>query len=29
MATALPSALGLQKACPDRQVIAMCGDGGI
>lgn len=29
MATALPSALGLQKACPDRQVIAMCGDGGL
>jgi pyruvate dehydrogenase (quinone) len=29
MATALPSALGLQKAAPDRQVIAMCGDGGI
>jgi pyruvate dehydrogenase (quinone) len=29
MATALPSALGLQKAAPGRQVIAMCGDGGI
>lgn len=29
MASALPSALGLQKACPDRQVIAMCGDGGL
>jgi len=29
MATALPSALGLQKASPERQVIAMCGDGGI
>jgi len=29
MATALPSALGLQKTCPDRQVIAMCGDGGL
>jgi pyruvate dehydrogenase (quinone) len=29
MATALPNALGLQKACPDRQVIAMCGDGGL
>ena len=29
MASALPSALGLQKACPDRKIIAMCGDGGI
>ncbi|QBR01589.1 thiamine pyrophosphate-dependent enzyme [Paraburkholderia pallida] len=29
MATALPSAIGLQKASPDRQVIALCGDGGI
>jgi pyruvate dehydrogenase (quinone) len=29
MATALPSALGLQACQPDRQVIAMCGDGGI
>jgi pyruvate dehydrogenase (quinone) len=29
MATALPSALGLQKAAPGRQVIAMCGDGGL
>ncbi|MGV2292365.1 thiamine pyrophosphate-dependent enzyme [Trinickia sp. YCB016] len=29
MATALPSAIGIQKAAPDRQVIAMCGDGGI
>ncbi|TKC87667.1 ubiquinone-dependent pyruvate dehydrogenase [Trinickia terrae] len=29
MATALPSAIGLQKAAPDRQVVAMCGDGGI
>jgi pyruvate dehydrogenase (quinone) len=29
MATALPSAIGLKKAAPDRQVIAMCGDGGI
>jgi thiamine pyrophosphate-dependent acetolactate synthase large subunit-like protein len=29
MATALPSALGIQKAAPGRQVIAMCGDGGI
>lgn len=29
MATALPSALGLQTCQPGRQVIAMCGDGGI
>jgi pyruvate dehydrogenase (quinone) len=29
MATALPSALGLKKAAPDRQVIALCGDGGL
>ncbi|RDS84242.1 thiamine pyrophosphate-dependent enzyme [Dyella psychrodurans] len=29
MATALSSALGLKKAAPHRQVIAMCGDGGI
>ena len=29
MATALSSALGLKKAAPDRQVIAMCGDGGL
>jgi pyruvate dehydrogenase (quinone) len=29
MASALPSALGLQKAAPGRQVIACCGDGGI
>ena len=29
MATGLPSALGLKKAAPDRQVIACCGDGGL
>lgn len=29
MATALPNALGLKKAAPKRQVIAMCGDGGL
>ncbi|WP_179402804.1 thiamine pyrophosphate-dependent enzyme [Burkholderia guangdongensis] len=29
MASALPSAIGLKKTCPDRQVIAMCGDGGL
>ena len=29
MATALPSALGLKKAAPNRQVIALCGDGGL
>jgi pyruvate dehydrogenase (quinone) len=28
MASAMPSAIGLQKRCPDRQVIAVCGDGG-
>jgi len=25
----LPHAIGAALACPDRQVIAMCGDGGI
>jgi pyruvate dehydrogenase (quinone) len=29
MATALPGALGLKKAAPERQVIALCGDGGL
>lgn len=29
MATALSSALGLQAAQPGRQVIALCGDGGL
>ena len=29
MANALPQSLGAAKACPDRQVIALCGDGGI
>ncbi|WP_329742184.1 thiamine pyrophosphate-dependent enzyme [Dyella sp. A6] len=29
MASGLPSALGLKKAAPDRQVIACCGDGGL
>ena len=29
MANAMPSALGLQKSHPGRQVICMCGDGGI
>ena len=29
MANALPHAIGASLACPDRQVIAMCGDGGI
>jgi pyruvate dehydrogenase (quinone) len=29
MAGGVPSAIGLQKAYPDRQVIAMAGDGGI
>ena len=29
MANAYPQALGIAKALPDRQVIAMCGDGGL
>lgn len=29
MANAMPQALGARKAMPDRQVIAMCGDGGL
>lgn len=29
MANAYPQALGMQLAYPDRQVIAMCGDGGL
>lgn len=29
MASAMPTALGLQKAAPDRQVISLSGDGGI
>ncbi len=29
MAAGLPSALGLKKAAPERQVIALCGDGGL
>lgn len=28
MAFAMPAALGIQLACPKRQVIAFCGDGG-
>jgi pyruvate dehydrogenase (quinone) len=28
MANALPQAIGAQVADPDRQVVAMCGDGG-
>lgn len=28
MAFGMPAALGVQLACPDRQVIALCGDGG-
>lgn len=28
MANAYPQAIGIQKAYPDRQVIALCGDGG-
>ncbi|WP_432415493.1 thiamine pyrophosphate-dependent enzyme [Chromohalobacter israelensis] len=29
MANAYPQAIGIQKAFPERQVIAMCGDGGL
>lgn len=29
MANALPHAIGAALACPDRQVVAMCGDGGL
>lgn len=29
MANALPQAIGVQAANPDRQVIAFCGDGGL
>lgn len=29
MANAMPQAIGAQIAYPDRQIIAMCGDGGI
>jgi len=29
MANALPHAIGAQAAFPDRQVIALCGDGGL
>ena len=28
MANSMPQALGAKTACPDRQVIALCGDGG-
>jgi pyruvate dehydrogenase (quinone) len=28
MANAMPQAIGVKTACPDRQVIALCGDGG-
>lgn len=29
MANAMPQALGLQQAYPERQVVAVCGDGGL
>jgi pyruvate dehydrogenase (quinone) len=29
MANAMPHAIGAALACPDRQVIAFCGDGGL
>lgn len=29
MANAMPQAIGAALACPQRQVIAMCGDGGV
>ena len=28
MANALPQAIGATSGCPDRQVVALCGDGG-
>ncbi len=29
MANAMPMAIGAAFACPDRQIIALCGDGGL
>ena len=29
MASAMPHAIGAALACPDRQVVALCGDGGL
>ena len=29
MGYGLPAALGAKVACPDRQVVALCGDGGV
>lgn len=29
MANAMPQAIGAALTCPDRQVVALCGDGGI
>ncbi|TAM99205.1 MAG: ubiquinone-dependent pyruvate dehydrogenase [Chitinophagaceae bacterium] len=29
MANAMPQAIGASFACPDRQVVALCGDGGL
>lgn len=29
MANALPQAIGAALACPERQVVALCGDGGL
>lgn len=29
MANAMPQAIGAALACPDRQVVALCGDGGM
>jgi len=29
MASAMPHAIGAAFACPDRQVVALCGDGGL
>ncbi len=29
MANAMPQSLGAALACPDREVVALCGDGGI
>ena len=29
MGYSLPAAIGAKKACPDRQVVAVCGDGSL
>ncbi|PIN63668.1 hypothetical protein CKQ90_33660 [Klebsiella pneumoniae] len=29
MANAMPQAIGAKATAPERQVVAMCGDGGL